>query len=67
MSILFLIFEKIQRQIFMILENLCLNSLILYFDKLIGIYNDLYAKKIEQEKNNLNKNQEEHISLYFLK
>jgi hypothetical protein len=63
LSILFLIFEKIQRQIFMILENLCLNSLILYFDKLIGIYNDLYAKKVEQEKNNLNKNQEENISL----
>ena len=46
LSILFLVLDKIQRQIFMILENLCLNSLILYFSKLIEIYNDLYIKKV---------------------
>ena len=38
----------------MILENLFLNSLILYFSKLIEIYNDLFTKKVEEEKNNLN-------------
>ena len=35
----------------MILENLCLDSLILYFNTLKDIYNQLYAKKSEEEKN----------------
>ena len=52
-SIIFYIFEKIQRQIFMILENLCLNSLILFFDNLIDIYNKLYLQKIEEEQNDI--------------
>jgi len=45
----FRIFEKMQRQIFMILENLCLDSLILYFNSLKDIYNKLYAQKSEEE------------------
>ena len=47
------IFEKIQRHIFLILENLCLDSLIIYFDKLIQIYNKLYQikEKAEEEEN----------------
>ena len=48
----FLIFEKLLRQIFMILENLCLDSLISYFDKLILIYNSLHQRKKEKEENN---------------
>ena len=48
----FLIFEKLQRHVFMILENLCLDSLISYFDALVNIYNSLYKKKIEENKNN---------------
>ena len=52
-STIFYIFEKIQRQIFMILENLCLNSLILFFDNLIDIYNKLYLQKIEEEQNDI--------------
>ena len=47
----FLIFEKLLRQIFMILENLCLDSLISYFDRLIQIYNELYQRKSEKEEN----------------
>ena len=54
LSSIFLIFEKIQRQIFIILENLCLNSLILYFDNLIGIYNKLYLQKLNEENNHSN-------------
>ena len=45
------IFEKIQRHIFLILENLCLESLITYFDKLIQLYDKLHQKKIEEEEN----------------
>ena len=52
----FAIFEKLLRQIFMILENLCLNSLILFFNDLIEIYHKLYLQKIEEEKKNHNKN-----------
>ena len=51
LSIIMLILEKIQRQIFMILENLCLNSLILYFDTLIDIYDKLYSRKLAEEEN----------------
>ena len=46
------IFEKIQRHIFLILENLCLDSLITYFDKLIQLYDKLYQKKSEEEEEN---------------
>ena len=53
-SKIFFVFEKIQRQIFMILENLCLNSLILYFESLINIYTKLYNQKIEEEKKSNN-------------
>jgi superfamily II DNA/RNA helicase len=35
----------------MILENLCLDSLISYFDRLIQIYNELYQRKSEKEEN----------------
>ena len=43
----FLIFEKIQRHIFMILENLCLDSLIAYFHTLVKNYDCLYQRKNE--------------------
>ena len=43
------IFEKMQRHIFLILENLGLESLIIYFDKLIQLYGKLYQKKSEEE------------------
>ena len=52
-SPIFLIFEKLQRHIFMILENLCLDSLILYFYNLTEIYHKLYIQKIDEEKCNL--------------
>ena len=61
LSTLFLIFEKMQRQIFMILENLCLNSLILYFDNLIDIYHKLYMKKLDEEKNKSNNSSNNNI------
>jgi len=48
------IFEKIQRHIFLILENLCLESLITYFDKLIQLYEKLYQKKVDEEEENEN-------------
>ena len=51
-SPIFLIFEQLQRQIFMILENLCLDSLILYFYNLTEIYHKLYIQKIDEEKCN---------------
>ena len=53
LSPLFIIFEKLQRQIFMILENLCLDSLISFFEKLIIIYNDLVKIKEEESKNKI--------------
>ena len=37
----FYIFELVQRQIFMIINNLCLDSLILFFNRLIEIYQEL--------------------------
>ena len=43
------IFEKMQRDIFLILENLCLESLIIYFDLSIQLYEKLYQKKTEEE------------------
>ena len=49
LSPFFLIFEKLQRQIFMILENLCLNSLISFFSDLVAIYTDLFFKKQKEE------------------
>ena len=48
----FLIFEKIQRHIFMILENLCLDSLIAYFYALVKIYDSLYQIKNEEYNEN---------------
>ena len=48
------IFEKMQRHIFLILENLGLESLIIYFDKLIKLYEKLYQKKSNEEKNKEN-------------
>ena len=50
----FVIFEKLQRHAFMILENLCLDSLISYFDTLVNNYNILYQKKDEENKINEN-------------
>ena len=50
----FAIFERLQRDIFLILENLCLDSLIAYFRELNKSYNIIYQKKIE-EKNDNNK------------
>ena len=50
----FIIFEKIQRHIFMILENLCLDSLISYFSALIENYTSIYIQK--NEGNNININ-----------
>ena len=44
------IFENMQRHIFLILENLGLESLIIYFDKLIQLYEKLYQKKSKEEK-----------------
>ena len=47
----FLIFEKLQRHIFMILENLCLDSLISYFNTLVKNYDILYQKKNKENYN----------------
>ena len=57
----FLIFEKIQRHIFMILENLCLDSLIFYFEALIGNYISIYQNK-KDENNLINKSSNNSIS-----
>ena len=47
------IFEKIQRHLFLILENLCLESVIIYFEELIQLYSKLLQqKKKEEEENN---------------
>ena len=46
------IFEEMQRDIFLILENLSLESLIIYFDKLIQLYDKAYQKKFEKEEEN---------------
>ena len=47
----FIIFEKLQRHLFMLLENLCLDSIISYFEALINNYNIIYQRRIEE--NNL--------------
>ena len=46
---LLFIFENIQRDIFLILENLSLEALIIYFDESIQLYDKLYQKKLEEE------------------
>ena len=56
-SPIFLIFEILQRQIFLIIENLNLNSLILYFNNLIDIYGKLYIQKLDEKKNNISNNE----------
>ena len=38
-----------QRHIFLILENLGLDSLIIYFEKVIQLYDKAYQKKLEKE------------------
>lgn len=43
------IFEELQRHIFLILENLGLDSLIIYFEKVIQLYDKAYQKKLEKE------------------
>ena len=48
------IFEVMQRHIFLILENLGLESLTIYFDKLIQLYDEAYQKKFEKEKEDEN-------------
>ena len=45
----FVIFEKLQRHLFMLLENLCLDSIIEYFCALIRNYNSLYQRKMEND------------------
>ena len=52
----FFILEKIQRQIYMIIDNLCLDSLIIYFNKLIQIYQNLIQNKSIPENTNLENN-----------
>jgi hypothetical protein len=56
------IFEKMQRHIFLILENLGIASLIIYFDKLIQIYQKLYQKKSKEEKGNEDPNDDDDSS-----
>ena len=51
-SIYFFILEKLQRQIFMIIDNLCLDSLLLFFDKLIQIYLNLISSKLNTDNSN---------------
>lgn len=48
----FFILEKLQRQIFMIIDNLCLDSLLLFLDRLIQIYQDLILSKKNLENSN---------------
>ena len=52
------IFEKMQRHIFLILENLGLESLITYFDKLIQLYEKLHQKKENEKENEDNSNED---------
>ena len=49
----FFILEKIQRQIFMIIDNLCLDSLILFFNRLIQIYQNLLCSDLNLKNINL--------------
>ena len=48
----FTIFERLQRDIFLILENVCIDSLIDYFRELNRSYNIIYQKKIEEKNDN---------------
>ena len=48
------VFENIQRHIFLILENLSLEALIIYFNELIQLYDKSYQKKLEEEEKNEN-------------
>lgn len=48
----FAIFERLQRDIFLIMENLCIDSLISYFSELNRSYNIIYQKKIKENKEN---------------
>ena len=57
------ILEKIQRQIFMIIDNLCLDSLILFFNKLIEIYQNLISSKSNPDIINTNTNTNNNISM----
>ena len=52
----FFILEKIQRQIFMIIDNLCLDSLILFFNRLIQIYQNHLSPKSNVEHSNSENN-----------
>ena len=58
----FFILEKIQRQIFMIIDNLCLDSLILFFNRLIQIYQNLISSRENIENINCNNNSDNTIS-----
>jgi hypothetical protein len=53
----FAIFERLQRDIFLIMENLSIDSLIAYFLELNKSYNIIYQKKMEDknDNNSLNK------------
>ena len=50
----FYVFEKIQRQIFIIVSNLCLDSLILFFNRLTEIYQELIISNSHIEYNSNN-------------
>ena len=56
------IFEVMQRHIFLILENLGLESLTIYFDKLIQLYDEAYQKKFEKEKEDENSDDSTNIN-----
>jgi hypothetical protein len=50
----FYVFEQIQRQIFMIINNLCLDSVILFFNRLTEIYQELIISNSHIEYNSNN-------------
>ena len=50
----FYVFEQIQRQIFMIINNLCLDSVILFFNRLTEIYQELIFSNSDFEYNSNN-------------
>ena len=50
----FYVFEQIQRQIFIIISNLCLDSLILFFNRLTEIYQELIISNSNFEYNSNN-------------
>ena len=56
----FAIFERLQRDLFLILGNLCIDSLIAYFQELNKSYNIIYQnKKIEEKNKEKNKEKNE--------